>query len=128
MHSRVPVPLFDGKYSEEDMWTAQTIDEKIAILRQWQDESNTQLFIGEFGISRETKGASEYLTAVSNACIKHGLSAFVYSYRESSWDAMDYELGPHVGATYLNVRQQPDTNPFVSALKQAVLSASNRVK
>lgn len=55
--------------------------------------NEVKLFIGEFGICRNIKGAEHFLMDIGSSCLQHKLIAFLYAYRERKWDGMDYELG-----------------------------------
>jgi len=83
------------------------------------------VFVAEFGIVREVRGAPEYLGAVAGACLSRHISCLVYAFREATWDAMNYELGPRVGATVVNTRLPWSDNPLVNVLLD--MSPSSRV-
>lgn len=87
------VPIYEAKYSEKIMWDDEKIKSKISKAVEWATERNIKIFLGEFGISRDTIGADKYLQSVTNACKQFGISATLYSYRDQDWDAMNYELG-----------------------------------
>ena len=110
------MPLYDCQYSEVIECNEQRIDDEMAQLAQWQKDHAVKLFIGEFGICRETGGAADYLRAVAAASLERGMSCLVYSYRETTWDAMNYELGPRLSAAVLNTRLPWNDNPLVGAL------------
>ena len=110
------VPVYACKYSEEDYWDAERIGCEIQRLREWEVQHDTKVFIGEFGICRHTSGAADYLHAVAATSLEHNISCLVYSFRESTWDAMNYELGPHHTVTIVNTRLPWNDNPLTTVL------------
>ena len=110
------VPLFDCKYSEEEWWDEDRIGREMDNVRQWAVEHDVTLFIGEFGISRTTAGAANYLRAVAAASLARNISCLVYSFRETTWDDRNYELGPHLTAIITNTRLPWNDNPLTRAL------------
>ena len=110
------VPLYDCEYSEEEWWNDERIGREMDKLRQWEIEHDVKLFVGEFGVSRLTQGAADYLRAVAAASLSHNISCLVYSFRETTWDAMNYELGPQRTASVLNSRLPWNDNPLTKAL------------
>jgi len=110
------IPLYDCQYSVREQWNADRIGQEIEKLRQWQMANQVKLFIGEFGIPRDTRGAAAYLRAVAAASLERNISCIVYSFRETTWDAMNYELGPRVSATILTTRLPWNENPLTKAL------------
>ncbi|MFQ5599461.1 MAG: glycoside hydrolase family 5 protein [Candidatus Krumholzibacteriia bacterium] len=70
-----------------------------AILRpvvEWQERHEVpanRVFAGEFGCHRTTGGAGRYLEDVIEIFDAHGWHWAFYSFREDTWDGMDYELG-----------------------------------
>jgi len=120
------VPLYDCKYNEEEWWDEERIGREIARLRQWEIEHDVKLFIGEFGVCRRTPGAADYLRSVAAASLCNNISCLVYSFRETAWDAMNYELGPQQSATILNTRLAWNDNPLTKALLD--ISQMNAIK
>lgn len=59
--------------------------------------SNSKIFIGEFGVWREAKGASLYLENLLDIFKRKGWSWTYYSYRESGWNNANLELGDEFG-------------------------------
>ena len=110
------VPLYHCKYSEDEYWDEKRVGCEIQRLREWEIQHDTKVLIGEFGIGRHTAGAADYLRAVAASSLEHNISCLVYSFRESTWDAMNYELGPHDTATILNTRLPWSDNPLTMAL------------
>lgn len=66
----------------------------------WQVMNNVpsnRILVGEFGITREVKGAENYLRDLLEIFDEFGWSWLLYSFRDEEWDALDYELGPNLG-------------------------------
>ena len=110
------VPLYDCQNSEEECWDEERIDHEMKSLHDWEIQHDVKLFIGEFGIARQTAGAADYIRAVAAASLSHSISCFVYSFRETTWDDMNYELGPERTASILNTRLSWNDNPLTKAL------------
>ncbi|RFB06293.1 glycosyl hydrolase [Parvularcula marina] len=70
-----------------------------AIIQQpldWAEEHNipaNRIVMGEFGCMRRLEWCPDYLEDVLTAAEKLGYHWAFYSFREYSWDGMDYELG-----------------------------------
>jgi len=110
------IPFYDCQYSEIERWDEERIGREMDKLRQWSIDHGVKLFIGEFGISRRTVGAADYLRAVASASLTRNISCLVYSFRETSWDDRNYELGPHTTAVISNTRLPWNDNPLTRAL------------
>jgi len=54
---------------------------------------STRLVVGEFGCMRRLPGCQQYLEDVLKVLDHNQLHWAFYSFREDSWDGMDYELG-----------------------------------
>lgn len=62
----------------------------------WQQKyriPSNRIFVGEFGCDRRVEGVERYLEDLINIFNANGWHWVLYSFREDSWDAMDYELG-----------------------------------
>lgn len=63
---------------------------------QWQKRyhiPSNRIFAEEFGANRMTKGLDIYLHDLIEVFNKNGWHWTFYSFREDTWDGMDYELG-----------------------------------
>lgn len=110
------VPVYDGiKFSEEIYWDGKAILEKLRKAKLWADEKKLQIFLGEFGICRDIKGAPDYLQAVIKSCKEVGMMGFLFSFRDPDWEAMNYEFGTNAG----NCLRKPENseNPFVPVIQ-----------
>lgn len=79
------------------VWDKATLRNYLSPIEVWRKEmglSSSQIFIGEFGICRETVGAQQYLTDLMDIFDEFRWSWCLYAFRDEAWDAMDYELGP----------------------------------
>jgi hypothetical protein len=52
-----------------------------------------RLVIGEFGCARRSPGAAAYLADLIQIFEREQWHWLFYSFREDTWDGMDYELG-----------------------------------
>jgi hypothetical protein len=110
------VPVYNCVDSRQEMWNDEVVGSVFDEVLQWQFKHQIPVFVGEFGVSRETRGAAKYLRAVGKACLERNMSCLVYSWRDEQWDAMDYELGPELHANILNTRVPLETNPLMQEL------------
>jgi hypothetical protein len=95
-------------------------------VRQWETDNDVKVFVGEFGIARETLGAADYLRAVGLACQANGLSCLLYGFREDTWDAMNYELGPVKPAAIVRTPVPWEENCLMAAIREIVSRYSCR--
>ncbi|MFJ4158078.1 glycoside hydrolase family 5 protein [Pseudomonas sp. NPDC089752] len=81
---------------EKQQWNAQRVAQYLAQPLAWLDAMQvprTRLVVGEFGCMRRLPGCQQYLEDVLDVLDRHQLHWAFYSFREDSWDGMDYELG-----------------------------------
>jgi len=71
---------------------AQYLEQPLAWLAAMKVPS-TRLVVGEFGCMRRLPGCQQYLEDVLKVLDHNQLHWAFYSFREDSWDGMDYELG-----------------------------------
>ncbi|PSH67954.1 glycosyl hydrolase [Phyllobacterium brassicacearum] len=77
-------------------WDAQKVAEYLARPVEWAKTHGVplnRLVAGEFGCMRRLAGCTTYLDDVLTALDSNKLHWAFYSFREDSWDGMDYELG-----------------------------------
>lgn len=87
-----PVP-FAGR---TEQWNAQRVAQYLQAPLEWFDRvklPHSRLVVGEFGCMRRLPGCQQYLEDVLTVLDKNALHWAFYSFREDSWDGMDYELG-----------------------------------
>lgn len=77
-------------------WNQEALKEFLEPINQWQQKhaiSSSQIFVGEFGCDRSARGADKYLKDLIEIFNLNNWHWAFYSFREDSWDSMDYELG-----------------------------------
>jgi len=77
-------------------WNKEALKEFLQPINQWQQKyaiPSSQIFVGEFGCDRTTKGAAIYLKDLIEIFNENKWHWAFYSFREDCWDSMDYELG-----------------------------------
>jgi hypothetical protein len=90
-----PVPDDDAPGGSR-LWNADTTAAWLDHVARWQRAHgvpSSRIFAEEFGCPRTHDGAAQWLTDVLDAIEHHGWHWAFYSFREDTWDAMDYELG-----------------------------------
>lgn len=109
--------LNNGKYSfpgmmllEKDSHQLVRVDKETLetvyfdTVRSWQKKynvSSNKILVGEFGGNRATKGLDHYFADLISIFDRNSWHWLFYSFREDSWDGMDYELGNKpLGAKY----------------------------
>lgn len=81
---------------EKVEWNAQKVSQYLALPVDWAKARGVplnRLVAGEFGCMRRLAGCKSYLDDVLTALEANKLHWAFYSFREDSWDGMDYELG-----------------------------------
>lgn len=85
---------------EEILITFETLRKLLMdTVRAWQLKhkvSSRKIIVAEFGITRETPGAQDYLSDLIKIFNEFEWSWLVFSFRDEEWDALNYELGPHM--------------------------------
>jgi Cellulase (glycosyl hydrolase family 5) len=79
-----------------ELWDSQRVAAYLQKPLDWaklHKLSYNRLVVGELGCIRKLPGCRQYLDDVLNALDKYHLHWAFYSFREDSWDGMDYELG-----------------------------------
>lgn len=87
-----PVP-FAGQIQQ---WDGQRVERYLHLPLAWAETMNlprSRLVVGEFGCMRRLPGCRQYLEDVLGVLDRNQLHWAFYSFREDSWDGMDYELG-----------------------------------
>ncbi len=89
----------------------------------------TRIIAAEFGCNRTIPGADAYLGGLIQIFDSHGWHWAFYSFREDTWDAMDYELGTRPpGAAYWDAKERGENpelprdpgNPIWTVIKAAL--------
>lgn len=77
-------------------WNDATMLERFEPVLGWAKRhkiARSRLMLSEFGCDRRVDGAADYLRDVLNVAESNGWHWAFYSFRSSSWEGMDYELG-----------------------------------
>lgn len=80
----------------EEHWDGQRVAAYLQQSLDWADAvqlPRSRLVVGEFGCMRRLPGCQQYLEDVLAVTDSNALHWAFYSFREDSWDGMDYELG-----------------------------------
>lgn len=95
-------------------WLGQYLDP----VRAWLKQHNLppqRLVVGEFGCSRRSPGAAQYLADLIQIFNREQWHWLFYSFREDTWEGMDYELGAVPRYFETNRPYQPN-NPIWQAI------------
>ncbi len=91
------IPLYPPeRYAECEFWDRDRLSALLSYVADWQDDHQvppSRIYVGEFGVCREVRGAAEYLRDLASIFDGHQWNWTMYAFREDQWDAMDYELG-----------------------------------
>lgn len=87
-----PVPFAGQDEQWDGQRVAQYLEQPLAWLAAMK-VPRTRLVVGEFGCMRRLPGCPQYLEDVLKVLDHNQLHWAFYSFREDSWDGMDYELG-----------------------------------
>lgn len=80
------VPWYQNtKLGEETYWDEAKVFEQLQLAKMWATEKGVRMFVGEFGICRDIKGAPDYLRAVINSCKQLNMTGLLFSYRDPYW-------------------------------------------
>ena len=77
-------------------WHKDTIRALLGEVKKWQIEhkiADRNIFVGECGVSRDAAGAERYLFDVLDVLAEFHWSWVAFAFRDTEWDAMNYELG-----------------------------------
>ncbi len=83
-----------GEQQEE--WNGGRVSAHLQLPLDWADKNSierSRIVAGEFGCMRRLPGCRQYLDDVLTKLDAEKLHWAFYSFREDSWDGMDYELG-----------------------------------
>ncbi|MBF0312741.1 MAG: hypothetical protein HQK52_04955 [Oligoflexia bacterium] len=77
-------------------WDKMQLESFLAPVVAWQTRhsiASNRILVGEFGVYRFNTGAQNYLSDLIQIFNHHHWHWAFYSFREDTWDGMDYELG-----------------------------------
>ena len=78
-------------------WNADALRGFFAKVVAWQQRHqvpSSRILVGEFGVDRRAPGAERYLAELIALFEERSWHWAFYAFREDTWDAMDYEIGP----------------------------------
>jgi hypothetical protein len=112
-------------------WNRQTLATAVQPVLAWQREHGIpagRIVMGELGCDRRVPNAEGYLRDATGLANEHGWHWAFYSFREDSWDGMDYELGSEpLPSDLVTARDRGEEvvvprrpNPIFGALREAV--------
>lgn len=113
------VPIGDlGK--ETPLWNLAQLENFLGKISMWQVAkgiSSKEVYVGEFGVLRRNPGAASYISDLINVFDKNNWHWSFYSFREDTWDAVDYELGgrKHLPASYWDAVERGE-DPYLLRL------------
>jgi hypothetical protein len=90
------IPL-DDDGAETRYWDARALSRALQPVSDWQRKHNipsSRVFAAEFGCPRTHPGVERWIGDLIRIFNAHGWHWAFYSFREDTWHAMDYELGP----------------------------------
>ena len=98
---------------------------------QWQADNrvpSNRILVGEFGCHRMNPGVGAYLGDLIYLFNAHGWHWAFYSFREDTWDGMDYEIGTRpLGAAYWEAVERGEhptpprsSNPIWQTIQKAL--------
>lgn len=125
---RYPGVVEVGEKAQRVEWNRGEIGRFLRPVVEWAERHRVpakRVLAGEFGCHRTTPGGPEYLGDVLDLIEARGWHWAFYSYREDTWDGMDYECGAEpLGAAYwqlVDAGQSPErprkANPLWQALQ-----------
>ena len=86
----------DSEWGDSIFWNKETIRTFLGEVKNWQIShgiADQNIFVGECGVCREVAGAQRYLFDVLDVLAEFRWSWAVFAFRDTEWDAMNYELG-----------------------------------
>lgn len=102
--SKLVYPGAITAWGETEYWDAARVEQTMQQPLDWAGRhgiARNRMVLAEFGCMRRLDWCPDYLEDVLGAADADGLHWAFYSFREDSWDGMDYELGGGaVGAGY----------------------------
>jgi hypothetical protein len=127
-----PAPIGEADDAPTVHWDHAQLDTFLRPVADWQTRHgipSSRIVVGEFGVYRRNAGAREYLRDLVRIFNRHRWHWAFYSFREDTWDGMDYELGdsqakaPYFQAIERGRSPGPDVyrpNPLAALLQAAV--------
>jgi len=129
------VPIGEAKTPPVLAWNASTFSDFFAPVRDWQKKhavASNRILAGEFGTYRRKPGAETYLSDLIELFEREHWHWAFYSFREDTWEGMDYELGKfalpaeywEAEAKGIDLRSKYyNANPLMNVLRRALTSS-----
>jgi endoglucanase len=98
-------------------WDRARISAAVQPVVAWQKRHgipSSRVWLAELGVPRTKPGAADWLRDVLAVARMNGWHWSFYSFREDTWDQMDYELGTRpLGAAYWEAKERGETPVLV---------------
>ncbi len=94
---QIPRWIQNEKQGPLDNWDASRHKMRLEKVKKWAEQRGLkpyQIFIGEFGVWKDAKGAERYLKDVLSIFSDMGWPWTYYAFREQGWQNADLEKGP----------------------------------
>ena len=127
-HFYEPWPYIDhqtkGRYRypgdvEGTAWNLDQVRRAMAPVIAWQKKNavpSSRIWLEEFGVPRTKPGAAAWLRDVLVVASEQGWHWALYSFREDTWDAMNYELGERpLSASYWQAKERGENPQLLRA-------------
>ena len=88
------VPLEGANQTRK--WNLKELSRFLDVVSTWQKKNqirDSQILVGEVGVFRKNAGSMQYLKDLTQIFNRNNWHWAFYSFREDSWDGMNYELG-----------------------------------
>jgi endoglucanase len=98
-------------------WDKQALERLLTPIDEWQRKyriPSNRIYAAEFGVYRSNDGAEAYLRDLTEIFNEKKWHWAFYSFREDSWEGMNYEFGPERSSKKIN------PNPLSDVLKGAL--------
>ena len=116
---------------EGTAWNLEQVRRAMAPVIAWQKKNAvpaSRIWLAEFGVPRTKPGAAAWLRDVLIVAKEQRWHWAVYSFREDTWDAMDFELGERpASAAYWQARERGENpamerkpNPLWKVIQDAI--------
>lgn len=130
---------FGESHAKEQHWDKAALREFLKPVADWQQKfaiASNRIIVGEFGVNRLAKGAPRYFADLIELFDEFSWHWAFYSFREDSWQIMDYELGQKKPTWQYwqalekqQIPKYPDAkNPFIDAIQNSMSTLEKRTK
>jgi endoglucanase len=94
---KIPPWISEKSQGPSEHWDLKRHQSQLAKVKVWAEQRGLkpyQIFVGEFGVWKDAKGADQYLRDVLSVFLDHGWAWTCYAFRETGWENADLEKGP----------------------------------